>query len=235
VVGPSAEEPSLHVGHPLVVAAVEHARRPFTTQAVSLKSRPGWPPKGSVGRLRLVKLRFEGFERTDALIPVLSLTTGELVEALTIDQLLATECHDAKQPSVRVSDELMQDAQDQALFALQTPVDDAEHRRFEAAALQAERFIADRVLVLERKRHALEKRIDDAELRRDRAVGSESRTDAERIITDATAQLDELNGRIDGLHRRDDERYRRTLEHLRSRRYSPPRVELLIDVDVVFT
>ncbi len=235
VVGSLPGRSSLHLGHPLVRAALDEARRPIEAQAISIATRQGLPAKGSVARLRLVKVAFEGFERAEFLLPLLVLNTGERLEVGAAAELLALDMKDSRRPSVRVDESIVDDAQAEALFLFQAQVDDLEHHRFEAGALQTERFMADRLLVLERRRATLLARLEEAERRRDGAIGSEARTDAERAISTAGEELAELDARIERLRVRDDDRYRRSIEHLRARRYSPPSVEIVADVDVSFT
>jgi hypothetical protein len=43
-----------------------------------------------------------------------------------------------------------------------------------------------------------------------------------------------FEARIAQLLAREDERFRRSMTHLETRRYAPPRLEVLFDVDVVF-
>lgn len=222
---------SLHLGHPLVATAVEDARQYAGGGAVSVKLKA--PAKS--GRLRLLKASFDGFERVELIIPLVAFADGQVLEQAAAVELLARELKDAKAPAQRVDDATMQDAQEQALFVLQSDVDQAEHRRFEAASLQAERFLDDRLLVLRKRKRAIEDRIDAAERRREGAVGSEARTDAEHSLKTATRELELVDARIAKLQQRDDQRYRTYLEHIQNRRYSPPRIETLVDVDVVFT
>ncbi|MBM4777535.1 MAG: DEAD/DEAH box helicase family protein [Archangiaceae bacterium] len=222
---------SLHLGHPLVASAVEDARQYTGGGAVSVKLKA--PAK--TGRLRLLKASFDGFERVELVIPVVAFADGQVLEQSAALELLAQDLKDSKPPAQRVDDATMQDAQDQALFVLQADVDQAEHRRFEAASLQAERFLDDRLLVLRKRKRTIEDRIDAAERRREGAVGSEARTDAEHSLKTATRELELVDARIAKLQQRDDQRYRTYLEHIQKRRYSPPRIEILVDVDVVFT
>jgi hypothetical protein len=133
-----------------------------------------------------------------------------------------------------VGDEVIADATDEVLFAVQSDVDVAEQGRFERAVRQAERFVEDRLLVLRKRRGALVERLEQALLRRDGATGSEARTDAERAVISAQIALEEVDGAISRLERRDDDVFRTFQEHLHQRRYTPPRVERVFDMDLVF-
>ena len=234
-IGPSAEHQSLHLGHPLVKQAVEDARRFTGGGAIAVSRKPGWKLDATSGRLRILKASFDGFERVELLIPVVVLPDGQVLESAIAGELLRGELRAAPLPSARVEEAIMLDAQEQALFLLQAEVDTAEHRRFEAASLQAERFLDDRLLVLKKARRAIEGRIEKAEQRRDGAIGAEARTDAERVLRLAAADLEVVQQKIAKLQARDDTRYQKYLQHIQARRYTAPRVELLVDMDVVFT
>jgi len=234
-IGGSTEHQSLHLGHPLVKAAVEDARRFTGGGAIAVKARPEWKLGPGPARLRLVKASYEGFERVELLVPVIVLADGRLVEPGVANEVIEGELSPASAPAERVDEASMLDGQEQALFLLQAQVDDAEHRRFEAASLQAERFLDDRLLVLRKKQAAIAARIEAAERRRDGATGSEARTDAEHALRKAAAELEGVSARVARLQARDDTRYQRYLEHIQARRYTPPRLETLVDLDVVFT
>ncbi len=234
-IGPSAEHQSLHLAHPLVKQAVEDARRFTGGGAIAVSRKPAWKIEATSGRLRLLKASFDGFERVELLIPVVVLPDGQVLESEIAGELLQGELRATLQPSALVDEALMLDAQEQALFLLQAEVDTAEHRRFEAASLQAERFLDDRLLVLKKARRAIEGRIEKAEQRRDGAIGAEARTDAERVLRSAAADLEVVQQKIAKLQVRDDTRYQKYLQHIQARRYTAPRVELLVDMAVVFT
>ncbi len=234
-IGPSAEHQSLHLAHPLVKQAVEDARRFTGGGAIAVNRKPAWKIEPTSGRLRLLKASFDGFERVELLIPVVVLPDGRVLESEIAGELLQGELRAALQPSALVDEALMLDAQEQALFLLQAEVDTAEHRRFEAASLQAERFLDDRLLVLKKARRAIEGRIEKAEQRRDGAIGAEARIDAERVLRTAAADLEVVQQKIAKLQVRDDTRYQKFLQHIQARRYTAPRVELLVDMAVVFT
>jgi hypothetical protein len=234
-VGPSTEHQSLHLSHPLVKEAVEDARRFRGGGAVALTRKPLWKVEATTGRLRLVKASYDGFEQVELLIPVVVLPDGQLVEPSIANEMLRGELRSTSPSATRIDDAVMVDAQEQALFLLQADVDAAEHRRFEAASLQAERFLDDRLLILKKAQRTIEARIEKAQQRREGATGSEARTDAERALREAGSELEVVQAKIAKLQARDDLRYRRYLEHIQARRYTAPRIEILVDMDVVFT
>lgn len=233
-VGAAPDHQSLHLGHPLVRAAVEDARQFTGRGAIAVTRRTEWQLPVGTGRLRLVRAVFDGFERVELIVPIVVGPDGQVLEQPAARALLDEPMNDA-QAKRAIDDAVMDDAQEQTLFLLQTDVDDAEHRRFEAASLQAQRFLDDRLLVLRRQRSEVEQKIEAATQRRDGAIGSEARTTAEHALQAAARDLQAIETKIAKLQTRDDDRYRRFLEHIHGRRYTPPRLDLLVDLDVVFS
>lgn len=127
----------------------------------------------------------------------------------------------------------MGDAVEQAVFFAQAEIDSAEHHRFERATIQGERFVEDRLLVLRQRKAALAERFELATQRRDGATGSEAREDAERARTALQQQLDGVEEEYERLARRDDPRFQQHQAHIQQRRYAPPRLETLFDLDLV--
>jgi hypothetical protein len=238
-IGSSKEHTSLHQRHPLVVAAVAEARSNKAAMA-AIVTLPGDAPDalrkcaGKRGRLRLVKVSFDGFEQVELLVPVVVLECGTVLDARLGDVLLRAEMRQLADPiGSTVGDEVIADATDEVLFAVQSGVDVAEQGRFERAVRQAERFVEDRLLVLKKHRRALVERLEQALLRRDGATGSEARTEAERAVVPAQVALEEVDVAINRLERRDDDVFRTFQEHLHQRRYTPPRVERVFDMDLL--
>jgi hypothetical protein len=126
------------------------------------------------------------------------------------------------------------DAQELRLFQLQADVDAEEHRRFEAASTQAQRFLDDRLVVLRRKHGEVTQQLAAAEARWEGATGSEGRTAAEADRRRHAAELERLDATIARLLAREDERYQRSMARLEARRYTPPAIEVVFDVEVVF-
>jgi hypothetical protein len=235
-------EATLHLTHPLVLAAVDEARRALLPPTVIIELPPDGGDDlgkhaGRRGRLRLVKVLYSGFERVEQLVPVAVLEdTLEVLDPGVAHGLFRGTFRepDGAGPITvglaAVGDDVLEDATEEVLFALQGEVDRAERDRFERASQQAESFLEDRILVLRRRRDEAERRVERAIERRDGATGSESRTAAERQVASAQEALDEITVAIERLERRDDVRFQKFREHIHERRYAPPRVEHLFDV-----
>ena len=236
-IGPSKEHASLYLSHPLVQAAVAEARASSSGMSALVKPPEDAPDElrhltGQRGRLRLIKLSFDGFERVELLIPILMLESGQLVSKPHAEMLLRGRMRDFTAQTSTISDDALQDATEETLFSMQSSVDEDEQKRFERAAQQADRFIEDRILVLRRRKKTLDDKIDDARMRRDGATGSAARSDAEFLLLNLETSVTEVNGAIERLENREDETFQRYQEHIHRRRYTPPRVDQLFDLDL---
>ena len=189
---------------------------------------------GQRGRLRLVKLSFHGFEKVETLVPVLLLEDGDVLPPEDAFAVLRSPMTERSVPLSSVTDDELQDAAEETLFALQSTVDAEEQKRFDRASRQADRFIEDRLLVLRRRRNSLHERVEQARQRRDGATGSEARTDAERVLFSLETQVSELDGSIGHLESRNDDTFQRYLAHIQRRRFAPPIVEHVFDLDLEF-
>jgi adenine-specific DNA-methyltransferase len=234
-IGASKERAALSLGHPLVRAAVESSRRtPARMAGVVARSQNLHRDAGQRGRLRLVKLSFHGFEKIEILVPVLLLEGGDVLPPQDALAVLRSPMRERSVPRSSVTDDELQDATDEILFALQSSVDAEEQKRFDRASLQADRFIEDRLLVLRRRRSSLLERAEQARERRDGATGSEARTDAERVLLSLETLLAELEGSIGQLEDRNDVTFQRYLAHIQRRRFAPPVIEHVFDLDLEF-
>jgi len=237
-IGSSKEHQSLYLSHQLVLAAVAEARA-SSSRMSTLVRPPGDAPDellqlaGKRGRLRLIKLSFDGFERIELLVPVMMLESGRVVPQRLAEMLLRGSMRNAAAPvNSTITDDALQDATDEALFSIQSSVDAEEQKRFQQAVQQADRFIEDRLMVLRRRRQTLQDKIDAARMRRDGATGSTARSEAERSLLSVETALTEVDGAIERLENRDDETFQRYQEHIHKRRYTPPRVDQLFDLDL---
>jgi hypothetical protein len=237
--GSSSEHRSLHVGHPLAVIAIEDARAISRAPDARVTLAPGAPGKLSAQRgqrahLRLVKVAIDGFEQVEVLVPVAVLESGELLETELAQRLFQGTFSDlADNDTPQLAQTVVDDAVEEALFGLQASLDGREHERFERAVQQAERFIEDRLLVLKGRRHKQLNRLDDASRRRETATGADARSDAELAVVKVQTALEEIEAAITRLDARDDPTFRSYHDHIYERRYAPPRVTTLFDLEIV--
>jgi adenine-specific DNA-methyltransferase len=238
-IGPSKEHVSLHLSHPLVLAAVADARAQARLAPAIVKLPDDAPDKlralvGRRGRLRVMKAAFEGFEKVEQLVPVFVLDDGELLEPALGTVLLRGAFRDLPPlPPSSIDDATLQDAAEETLFSIQSNVDDQEQKRFERAQQQADSYVEDRVLVLQKRRLTLAARLESAQQRQQGATGSVARTDADAAVVSLQTSLEEAEGALARLERRDDELFRRYQEHIQQRRYTPPKVERVFDLELV--
>jgi hypothetical protein len=215
------------------VAAVADARA-IDAPPPARVSLPGH--KGKRARLRLSKLALDGFEKVEQLLPVIVLEDGQRLALEEAHALLSGELGAVAQLPLgaAIADEALQDALDELLFERQQQLTAAEQQRFERALLQAERFIEDRMLVLKTKRNRLQERSNAAQRSYDASTGAQARNEAQAQLTQLQLDLDVVEASLEKLAQRDDARFRAFQDHIHQRRYAPPRVTPLFDLELVF-
>jgi hypothetical protein len=236
---PSAGSPlrPLHLGHPLVVAAVDESRALARSRPFSVRVRANTPELtplvGQRGRVRLVKILYRGFETFEQLLPVAVMPGGDPLPIAVGRQLIEAIVGDAPSPaaSVTVTDEQLADAVEEVVFLDAGEAGAREQPRFERTLEQIERFVTDRVLLLERQKDGVVQRLAKAEAARASAVGSEQRDRAEQALVHAQRELERIEGDIGRLRAGNDDRYQHWRQHTQERRYAPPEVEHLLDAE----
>jgi len=244
-IGAVAGHTSLHPHHPLVVAAVADARLVTRSPPAAVVVRLGDGAaeelvslRGKRGRLRVAKVVFDGFERVERLLPVV--VFADTLEALprgAAEALLRAPMVDHEGPlpttgAEGVLPEDMDDATATLLREAQAEVDAAEQARFDRASFQADRYIEDRLLVQKRRQAELLQKLEEAQARRDAAIGYEARAHAEKRVLELDVQLGELGAVVERLERRDSPTFRRFHDHIHQRRYAVPKVEHLFETEL---
>lgn len=242
--GSAGELASLSLRHPLVVAAIadaKAARRAPSALVLGIPHDAAAPLarlRGRRGRFRLVKLTFDGFERVERLMPVVLLEgEPEPLSPSAADALLRSPARKPADGGVEqaltVSREDMDDAADELLLGLQREIDAFDQQRFERAVLQAARFIEDRLLVQSRRRASAVRKLEEAEARRDGAIGSVAREQAEARVVELGLAVEEIDAVIGKLESRNNDAFQRFSESIHRRRYSPPRKDTLFETELV--
>ena len=233
--GGTRQADPVHLQHPLVSAAVTEARqataRPF---ALRLSAPEGGAElAGQRGRLRLVRARLGGFEPVELLLVVALLegAAGPVPGPLAEELLLGGAPVDRPpfEPAVDVSDDDLDDALDELLWQVQASAAGSEQPLFERTIAQVERFVADRVLVLSRRRSDLERHLETTRATRDAALGPDARARASASAERLAAELEGVVEALDRLVARDDPDYRRHWGHAYARRFKPPQVATLVE------
>jgi hypothetical protein len=232
-----AGEP-LHPGHPLVHAAAEAARQ-LTRQVFRVRVGQGEDSdevvalRGRRGRLRVLKLRYPGFEPVDRLLPVVVLEDGEVMDPRTALRLFWGPIETLPELDSKVSDADLEEAVEEAAFVDEREVSALEQRLFERAIGQLERFIEDRVLILKQSREEVVRRIATGRRDRAAATGSDARTRVEALLERSQSELEALDAELGRLQSRDDDGYRRWRKHAYDRRYAPPEREPVVEAEFV--
>ena len=234
---PGSQYGSLHLRHPLVVAALDHARASVRRTGSAVRVRVAEADgdlRGRRGRMRLIRILHRNFEITEHLVSVVLLDGDDApLPADVARRILDAEMEDLPAPvGCRVAAEELDDAVDELLFHDTSEASRLEQPRFERTLEQIERFITDRLLLLERQRDAAVARLTKAQDARDSAIGAEQRSAAERAMHNAQTEIDSLDDKLRTLRAGDDERYRKWRRHTEARRYTPPEIEHIFDAEL---
>ena len=231
-----SEGEALHVGHPVVQAAVAAARQ-ATNGPTSLvfEAATNAPDdlRGHIGRrgqLVATLVSYRGIERVDNLLvtAVLDsddepLSTGMLERLLTLPTRFA-DTGTAQNPQT------LDDAIDAAVFADQAAMSAQEQARFEQMLRQLDHYLADQILIIRRKEARLNTQIEELQQRRDRTVGVQAGEATETRIAQLVREREQLAKQIVALEDGGDDEYREWRDRLFARRYSRPEVKRILDV-----
>jgi hypothetical protein len=230
----------IHLGHPLVRAAVDEARaatqRKFSV-AWAVKDAPEElrRHKGRRGRMIVSRVRYEGFERADRLVPTVVLESDLTPLATeTVYWLFdhRPEDREALGPAPEIESEL-DGVVEERLFLEQAEAVTHEQQTFERSMEQIERYIEDQLLVLRRRLNGATTSLRAAEDKRDGAYGSEARSQADERVRKIQEEMDQLQAEIERLQNRDDAEYEKWRERIHSRRYREPDTIRILDVEFV--
>lgn len=232
----------LYLGHPLLKAAVAEARA-ATDQRFYVEWRGVGgheflkPWQDRRGRLVVLKVRYQGFEPVERLLPVAVLEgSGEILPAEVARTLLdlgPTEL--LHMAPLDLDDEDMEDALEEALFIDQRVVAEDEQLHFEKSIAQTDRSLDDRVMVLERQQREVTARLEAALAKRNTVMGSDARTKAEARARGLQEELDHIEEEIQRLQLREDPGYEKWRQQAHRRRYAVPESEPILDIDFVLT
>jgi hypothetical protein len=232
---------ALHLGHPLVQAAVAEAR-----EATCEVLRVAWildssaprellAYKGKLGRLVLVRIRYDGFESVERLLPV-AVVEGEFspFSSECARWLLERRPQDRPElPPLESDGGIIDDLLEELLFTDQVEVAGDEQRPFERNLEQVERYVEDKLMVLRRRLNAATESLRSAEDKREAALGAELRSQAEARVRAIQAVIEGLESEVARLETRDDAEYRHWRQRVQERRDRPPETTRLLDVEFV--
>ena len=166
------EGEALHVGHAVVQAAVEAARRATNAPFHVVFEAGAKTPEdvralaGRRGRLVVTRASYRGIERVDNLL-VTAVLDGENDPLPTpaVGVLLASPVREVG-PSLDLQEgQALHDAIDTALLIDQAAVSDQDQARFDQMLRQLDYYLADQVLIIRRKEAGLNAQIEELEKR----------------------------------------------------------------------
>ena len=236
--GRSQGRPALHLGHPLLAAALEEgtaALEAAVPHAVSVTPLGDeWDAmRGRKGRATVVWVRVDGFEQVDLFVPVVLLEGEEEPLPPERARALLTAPMRTVEPSGAAYDELtFEDVIEEELHDLGLPVDDENRSRFRKRMSRLERSMDDRCRVLGASLRELDARTEGVRAERDSTSGSEPRAALDARIAKMELELEALRASLDRLRAREDEDYQRLRDRDLRRRYLPPTPRRLFDVEL---
>jgi hypothetical protein len=183
----------------------------------------------------LVRIRYEGFERVDRLIPI-ALIEGEVspLPSESSNWLLEHEPQDKPAlAKVNIESLVVDDAVEEMAFTDQLEVTGQEQVPFERNLEQLERYVEDQLLVLRRRLSAAQQSLHSAQDKRDSALGAELRSQAEARVRSVQEVIDATEAEIARLETRDDADYQKWRRRVQQRRDKPPQIHRLLDVEFV--
>lgn len=233
----------LHPGHPLILGAVEEARRsstgPFTVKLhVPGNSSPLASHRGSRGRYVVSKTRCEGFEPEEYLL-ITALLEGDKDPLPAESARACLELQPEDRPGfdfpLSIPDEDVEVAVSEAVFQNQATISQRNQDAFEQVMDQLERYVEDQLFVLRNQLEAEELRLDEKQIRRSSALASTRRDNAEREVDRIHARMKKLLVQIDKLERREDDVYQHGRASAHQKRYAQPLTTAVLDVEFELT
>lgn len=232
----------LHMGHPLIEAAVASARsgcageyrvrfRLGNAASAALRQH-----RGSRGRLALTRIRYDGFEPEERLRVTAVFEDAEVLRpAAAALELLRQPCEDVAEfaPPLDVSATHLDEVVDEELFEEQGRVAAVNQEGFEQAMNRLDQYLADRTLVLQRARRKHAQRLAAAERRREQSMGADKRTNAAKQVQQLQAAVEKAEKELAALACHEDETYQKWKRHAHQRRYAAPACERLLSAEFV--
>jgi adenine-specific DNA-methyltransferase len=222
----------LNLVHPLVRAAIDDARA-WRGGSLGLHLPPDATPdltalNGKSGRIRMVLVKYGGFEPVERLVAAATVD-GEMLDPSLSAKLARLQAADEVAIDVKIDPNLIDEAVDEAVFSDQREIEAGEQKHFEQAIGQLERFVQDKVLVCRRERASIAHKLRMARDRRDEIVGATARERIEAEIESLAVRDENLERRILALESREDEVYRKWRDRYHELRYEPPTVTPLFE------
>ena len=233
-----SEGEALHVGHAVVQAAVEAARRATNAPFHVVFEAGAKAPEdvrglaGRRGRLVVTRASYRGIERVDNLL-VTAVLDGDddPLPTPVVDGLLALPVREVG-PSLDLPEgqALSTTRSIRRFFIDQAAVSVTDQARFEQMLRQLDHYLADQVLIMRRKESRLNAQIEElraaAQPYARRSGGRRHGRTAQVVVK----ERDRVEQQIADLEEGGDDEYREWRERLFARRYSRPDITRVLDV-----
>jgi hypothetical protein len=224
----------LHLGHPLVRAAVEEARaathKRFLRRVETCReSRQARTSSCSIACVT------KASSAVDRLITAAVLDgEDDPLDTGTARALLEQTPRDLPgiEPPFDLEDALA-DAMEQEIFIDQAEVATEEQQSFNQHMEQIERYVEDQILVLRRRLSLAAAELQSAREKRDAALGSDAREQAEQRIRRVEQQIEAMEAEVARLDNREDPAFEKWRERAHQRRFRPPDIVRILDVEFI--
>ena len=236
-----SEGEPLHPGHPVVRAAIDEAREATSQPLAELDLGPGDKglPEclaanvGRRGRLVVTRVSYHGLESFDHLL-VTALLENEHspISGLRIASLMDLSVRDIMQPQgpPAVDERDLDDAIEEAVLEDQAAATSKDEDQFNRRLEQLDRYLDDQVIVHKRKRGVLERRLEQAESKKQNAAVPSLLTQTDREIRMIENEISRLGERMDNLQQGQDPDYEQWRARLYERRFRRPTVQRVLDL-----
>ena len=231
------EGEALHVGHDVVRAAVDAARRSTDAPLQAVLELTDAAPEalralaGRRGRLVATRAAYRGIERVDNILVTAMLDAADspldadLTRALVNLPVRTSERVAASDLPLDLADAI-----EAELFTDQAAVSAQEQARFDQMLRQLEHYLADQVLLMRRKQVNVDAQIDELRQKRNRAAGVQAGDAADARLKQLQSTREQIAREIARIEEGGDDEYREWRDRLFARRYTRPEIERMLDV-----
>jgi predicted nucleic acid-binding Zn-ribbon protein len=152
---------------------------------------------------------------------------------LTIESLMALSYRDVNQPQAPtlIEHAIMNDVIEEAVLQDQTSVASREQDQFNRKLEQIDRYLEDQILVLKRRRSALERNLAAVASKKEKAAAPSLLTTIDQSVSSFEKEVLRLDERIQRLQNGDDPDYQQWRDRLNERRFRRPSVERILEVN----
>jgi adenine-specific DNA-methyltransferase len=235
----------LHSGHPLVTAALDEARqatsRPLEVELGPGESRLPESLKHHAGRrgyLVVTRVSYRGMESVDHLLVTALIEQQDTpFDCLTVDSLLGLSVRDLPPSEARstINQTELDDAVEECVLRDQAATTIEDETRFNRKLEQLDRYLEDQIFVLKRARANRERKLLEAERKKQSATLPSTLTREDRSIYRLQGEMRTIEERIERLQQGADPDYQRWRDRLYERRYQRPSVERILEVSFRIT